>query len=129
MPHVLGIARHHQHDWGLFARRGKSALARSRCFGFSRDQWSGSRRQGHCSEDERTVDSRSPTDATRKWLMIPSLEELGVLRLSVAERIVLAQEILDSVMAALGPQPLTDARRDELKRRVAEADGNPGAGV
>lgn len=60
---------------------------------------------------------------------MPTLQELGIDRLSVAERIALVQEILDSVSAELPRPPLSDAKRQELDRRCADADANPADGV
>jgi putative addiction module component (TIGR02574 family) len=52
--------------------------------------------------------------------MSPTLEELGVYRLSIQQRIALAQEILDSVVADRPPDPLSEAKKLELKRRLAD---------
>ncbi|HEX4608112.1 MAG TPA: addiction module protein [Urbifossiella sp.] len=60
---------------------------------------------------------------------MPTLEQLGIDRLTVAERIALAQEILDSVAAEQPPAPLSDAKRQELARRLADADADPADGV
>lgn len=50
-------------------------------------------------------------------------------KLSVAERIQLAQDLWDSI-AEDGAEalPLTDEQRDELDRRLADAEQNPGIG-
>ena len=56
--------------------------------------------------------------------MSPSLEELGIDKLSSEDRLALAQDILDSVMAERRA-PLTQAKRDELCRRNAEHVANP----
>jgi len=61
--------------------------------------------------------------------MIPSLEELGILRLSAEQRIALAQEILDSIVAERQPPPLSEAKRQELQRRLAEHAADPDAVV
>lgn len=57
--------------------------------------------------------------------MTPTLEELGITRLSIDERIALAQEILDSVVAERTPAPLSEAKRQELQRRLADHAANP----
>lgn len=57
--------------------------------------------------------------------MSPILEELGIHRLSVEQRIALAQEILDSVVAERPPGPLSEAKRQELQRRLADQAANP----
>jgi putative addiction module component (TIGR02574 family) len=50
-------------------------------------------------------------------------------KLSVAERIQLAQDLWDSIAedSPEGP-PLTSEQKDELDRRVADAEQNPGEG-
>lgn len=58
-----------------------------------------------------------------------TLEQLGIDRMTTAERIALAQDILDSV-AADQPRPaLSEAKRRELERRLADAAANPADGV
>jgi putative addiction module component (TIGR02574 family) len=57
--------------------------------------------------------------------MSPSWEEMGFHRLSIEQRIALAQEILDSVVAERPPAPLSEARQQELQRRLAEHAANP----
>jgi putative addiction module component (TIGR02574 family) len=61
--------------------------------------------------------------------MSPTLQELGIDRLSIEQRLELAQRLWDSVAADLERQPLTSAQRAELERRVAAADANPAEGV
>lgn len=58
--------------------------------------------------------------------MPPSLEELGINRLSIEQRIALAQEILDSVVAERPPAPLSEVKRQELQRRLADDAAHPG---
>ena len=60
---------------------------------------------------------------------MPTLEQLGIDRLTTAERLALAQEILDSVAADQPHPPLSDAKRQELDRRLADAVANPADGV
>lgn len=50
-------------------------------------------------------------------------------RLSIKERLALAEQLWDSVATYLERQPLTDAQRAELERRIAAADANPAEGV
>lgn len=57
------------------------------------------------------------------------LQQLGIDRMTVAERIALAQEILDTVAAEQPCPPLSEAKRQELARRLADADANPDDGV
>ena len=52
--------------------------------------------------------------------MSPTLEQLGIYRLSIEQRIALAQEILDSVVADRPLEPLSEAKKIELKRRLAD---------
>lgn len=61
--------------------------------------------------------------------MATTLERLGIDRMTIAERIALAQEILDSVAAEQPRAPLSEAKRRELDRRLAEEAANPGDGV
>jgi putative addiction module component (TIGR02574 family) len=61
--------------------------------------------------------------------MSPVLKQLGIDRLTVEERVALAQEILDSIVAERGPTPLSEAKRQELQRRLAEQKANPGDGI
>lgn len=52
-----------------------------------------------------------------------------ILRLSVAERIQLAEDIWDSVAAFPEAIPLTDAQREELDRRLQAHAQNPDEGI
>ena len=54
--------------------------------------------------------------------MSVSLKSLGIEQLSVAERLVLVEELWDSISAAT---PVTDAQRAELDRRFADHEANP----
>lgn len=56
---------------------------------------------------------------------MPTLEALGINRLSVAERLMLVQAILDSVVAEQPPAELSVAKQQELKRRLADHLANP----
>jgi putative addiction module component (TIGR02574 family) len=56
-----------------------------------------------------------------------SLDEIR--KLSVAERIQLAQDIWDSIAAEEGAIPLTDAQREELDHRLAAHAQDPEAGT
>lgn len=57
--------------------------------------------------------------------MTARLQEMGIDHLSRRERIALAQEILDSVLAEESEFALTDAKRDELRRRLEECKTSP----
>lgn len=54
--------------------------------------------------------------------------DLDISKLTVAERIQLAEDLWDSVAADTGDLPLTGAQAAELDRRLAELAGDPGAG-
>lgn len=54
--------------------------------------------------------------------MTVSLKSLGLEKLSIAERLLLVEEIWDSISAAT---PLTDPQRTELDRRLADHEANP----
>ncbi len=61
--------------------------------------------------------------------MTAILEELGIDRMTIVERIALAQEILDSVAAEQPRASLSEAKRHELGRRIADQAANPEDGV
>jgi len=54
--------------------------------------------------------------------MSASLESLGIEKLSVEERLVLVEELWDSIADAT---PLTEAQRAELDRRIDDHENNP----
>ena len=54
--------------------------------------------------------------------MSASIKSLGLDRLSLAERILLVEELWDSIAAST---PITDAQRAELDRRLADHEANP----
>lgn len=60
--------------------------------------------------------------------MSPELKSLGIDRLSVAERILLVEEIWDSIAAETEQVPLTDSQRQDLERRLAAHRANPTSG-
>jgi putative addiction module component (TIGR02574 family) len=51
--------------------------------------------------------------------MTPTLESLGINRMTVPERVALLQAIWDSIAAEAGPVPLTEAQKQEIDRRLA----------
>ncbi|MBI1918128.1 MAG: addiction module protein [Planctomycetes bacterium] len=57
--------------------------------------------------------------------MSPTVESLGIDRLSREQRIALVMEIWDTIAAEFSPPLLTEAQRRELERRVAEDDASP----
>jgi putative addiction module component (TIGR02574 family) len=61
--------------------------------------------------------------------MPPTMQDLGIDRLSIEDRLALAQQLWQSVATDLEQQGLTPAQRAELERRLADADANPGSGI
>ncbi len=58
--------------------------------------------------------------------MTVSLESFGLHQLNDDEKLALAGQLWDSVLTANAPgSALSDAQREELRRRVAEADAHP----
>ena len=57
--------------------------------------------------------------------MAPSLQALGIDRMSVEDRIALATASWESIAAEPHPPFLTEARRLELERRLADHAANP----
>jgi putative addiction module component (TIGR02574 family) len=53
---------------------------------------------------------------------------LEILKLSVAERIQLVEDIWDSIAAESDALTLTEEQRQELDRRLADQETNPGVG-
>jgi putative addiction module component (TIGR02574 family) len=60
--------------------------------------------------------------------MSPTLKALGIDQLSVAQRILLVEEIWDSIVAESDQVPLTDGQKQDLERRLAAYEANPKAG-
>ena len=60
--------------------------------------------------------------------MSPTLRALGIDQLSVAQRILLVEEIWDSIAEQPAEIPLTQAQRQDLQRRIAAYEANPKAG-
>jgi putative addiction module component (TIGR02574 family) len=60
--------------------------------------------------------------------MSPTLKSLGIDQLSVAQRILLVEEIWDSIVEEGEEIPLTDAQKQDLQRRLANYEANPKAG-
>lgn len=59
--------------------------------------------------------------------MSPTYHSLGIERLSVAERMLLVEEIWDSIAAEVAGQEVPPAHQEELRRRLAEDDQSPEA--
>jgi putative addiction module component (TIGR02574 family) len=61
--------------------------------------------------------------------MSPTLESLGIDRLSIAERLALVQEIWENIAAEVERSPLTESQRQEVDRRLAAHRANPEAAI
>lgn len=61
--------------------------------------------------------------------MSQSLQQLGIDRLSLAERLELMGQIWDTLPEADGNLPIPDWHRRELERRRAAAEADAGAGI
>lgn len=61
--------------------------------------------------------------------MSPSAKSLGIDRLSLAERILLVEEIWDSIAAEGGAMEVPQSHKDELDRRIADRAAEPNSGV
>lgn len=51
--------------------------------------------------------------------MSPTMKELGIDQMSIEDRLVLVQEIWDSIAATPEQVSITEAQRSELERRLA----------
>jgi putative addiction module component (TIGR02574 family) len=60
--------------------------------------------------------------------MSASMKSLGIDRLSVSERILLLEEIWDSISTNPENLPLTEVQKAELDRRLAACEADPEAG-
>lgn len=60
--------------------------------------------------------------------MASKFKSLGIDKLPLAERILLVEDIWDSIAAEDVDVELTDTMKQELDRRVAAADASPEAG-
>jgi putative addiction module component (TIGR02574 family) len=54
-----------------------------------------------------------------------SIKSLGIDRLPVEERLILVEEIWNSIAAESAAVPMTDAQRTELQKRIEGDDANP----
>jgi putative addiction module component (TIGR02574 family) len=61
--------------------------------------------------------------------MSPSLQALGIDRLSLDDRLTLVQEIWDSIAAESERASLTEAQKHEIDRRLTAHASNPGAAI
>ncbi len=59
--------------------------------------------------------------------MSPTLQELGIDRLSAEDRLALAEAIWESVVQEVERAPLLEGQRKELERRLADSIARPDA--
>jgi putative addiction module component (TIGR02574 family) len=59
--------------------------------------------------------------------MAPTIEELGLDRLSAEDRLAVAEAIWDSVVREAAAAPVSAAQRAELERRLADSIARPEA--
>ncbi len=59
----------------------------------------------------------------------PTVESLGLATLPADQRLALAEQLWDTVVADLEAEPLTAAQRTELERRIVLADTDPARGT
>ena len=60
--------------------------------------------------------------------MHPTVKSLGIDQLSLAERILLVEEIWDSIAAEVEALDIPQSHKEELDRRLAAYHANPHAG-
>jgi putative addiction module component (TIGR02574 family) len=60
--------------------------------------------------------------------MSPTIKAFGIDHLTVAQRILLVEEIWDSIPDEADQQPLSDAQKQDLQRRLAAYEANPKVG-
>ena len=60
--------------------------------------------------------------------MTQRLKALGIDQLSVAERILLVEEIWDSIVSEAEDLPLTESQKQDLEHRLGAYNNNPEAG-
>ena len=60
--------------------------------------------------------------------MSSTMKTLGIDRLTIAERILLVEEIWDSIAETPEAVPITAAQQEELDRRLAAYEADPKAG-
>lgn len=61
--------------------------------------------------------------------MPPTMQALGIDRLSIEDRLALVKEIWDSISAEVEKLPLTEAERQEIDRRLEAHRANPQAAI
>ncbi len=58
-----------------------------------------------------------------------TIQSLGIDRMSIEDRLRLIEEIWESLDTAAGDLPLPESHREDLDRRLAAADADPGGGA
>ncbi len=58
-----------------------------------------------------------------------TIQRLGIDRMTAGEKLALVQDIIDSVEADQARPPLSEAKRRELDRRLADLEANPADSV
>jgi putative addiction module component (TIGR02574 family) len=61
--------------------------------------------------------------------MAQSLSDVAIKQLSVPERLDLISELWDSIPNSLEELPIPEWHREELERRLAAADADPGGAI
>src|SRR5438105_12671678 len=75
----------------------------------------------------RAVRCAGPFHRLREIAMPPTIQELGLDRLSPEDRLAVAEAIWDSVAREAEAAPLTGPQRAELERRLADSIARPEA--
>lgn len=57
--------------------------------------------------------------------MAPTIQELGIDRLPIADRLALLDEIWNSIAAAPEQLPVTEEQKHTIDRRIAQLEANP----
>ncbi|MFO0811438.1 MAG: addiction module protein [Gemmataceae bacterium] len=60
---------------------------------------------------------------------MPTLESLGIDRLTVDEKLALVHDLWDQIATELAQRPLSDAMKQEIDRRLANHAANPEAAI
>jgi putative addiction module component (TIGR02574 family) len=74
---------------------------------------------------EVVYNSDASTSLRSFAVMLPSLEQLGIYQLTPDQRLVLARQIIDTVITERQATPLTAAQEKMLDDRLARYEANP----
>jgi putative addiction module component (TIGR02574 family) len=61
--------------------------------------------------------------------MSAPFQQFGLDKLSIADRLDLIDDLWDSIDDPIEPVEIPESHLNELKRRIADTDANPGAGI